>query len=190
MKKYIFVLMTCLTMFASLNAKNCGYYFGGFAGANWLHVNKVDGVSIHNDPGYILSGSWGYKFRTHTRLEAEVAYRRNKLNHLQFQNQKYGVGGFANSTTLMANLYQEIPYFNLFAVPYMGIGAGYTHLKDNVSAGGYRFKGSGNGFAWQVMAGLNLPVLKCTELGLEYRFFQGRHSAYDHSLGLALRYFY
>lgn len=164
-----------------------GYYVGAFGGANWLSFSNekkhyLKGTKF--DTGYHAGGSLGYRYSNGVRIEGEIAYRNNKLNHPEFPKK----GSHTTSITYMGNALYD---FNLYPFkPYVGVGLGYiqgqTHIKSNDGL----VKGKGSGIAGQAIAGVSYEICDKTEVGIEYRYLYARKNMNEQSLGLTVKRFF
>ena len=165
------------------------------AGATATFLNDPDSV-IHNAPTagatlFITNGlasdgfggqlAVGRSFGP-IRLEAEVG-------HSQIDAKTYNVtspivaslpqtGGDA-VTRVMANVYYDLPYAAWRLHPYLGLGVGQVgvHVKTNASRPfgppsppSQLIDDSLQGFAWQAMAGVTLPLSERWALSAQYRW--------------------
>lgn len=175
-------------------------YAGLFGGANWLRFKKVDGVHSHFKVGYAGALALGYQFNSCFRLEGEAAYRRNNFSHAKANGIRLHGKGHAETLSFMANGYLDFDTSTFCCVrPYVGVGAGYAHIKARLASdyytsdyesSGESVKGHNRGFCYQAIAGVATTICDCTDLALEYRFFSARKHANDHSVGLTLRRFF
>lgn len=199
MKKYLLgiTLLTCLLIMGKAHAltfyDQCeGPYVGAFGGANWMDVRTLHHhprVKTDFNTGYHAGLQAGYRFALPVRVEGEVSYRRNTLNHLKVDHEKFKPHMNTQTWAYMANAYYDL---NLHPElrPYVGAGVGYARTSAHVRHEDVSFKGKDDGFAYQGIAGVNYALCEKTDLGLEYRYFAGRKNVNDHSLGLAIkRYF-
>ena len=182
---------------------SCGFYVGAFGGANWLNIRKMDGFRLKSKTGYTGALSLGYKLDNGFRFEGEVGYRRNRL-HAKDRDDVFYSGydkrnhGSRYTWSYMANFlydFEEVSCYIPNVVPYVGFGLGYAHSHTDIKGHGEyskeyskeRNKKSGNGFAYQGIAGVGYRLTDTTTLGVEYRYFAGKNHTHDNAVGLALR---
>lgn len=179
----------------------CGqFYVGAFGGANWLSIGKIEGIRLKTKTGFTGAVSLGYKFDNGFRVEGEASYRRNHLDskhlakefNLDYENVK--INGSFYSWSYMANFLYDFDQVSCYipnVVPYLGFGIGYTqnhaHLKAHDQYSRDCAKASGKGIAYQGIAGVGYRLTDNTTLAAEYRYFNGKNNAHDHSVGLAIR---
>lgn len=169
------------------------FYAEVFGGGNFLQTTKRDGIRNDYRPGYIVSGSLGYRMWCGFRLEAEYAFRRNSTRRTHFFGRSFALSGHHQSSSYMANLLWELPISSLGIEcrlrPFFGGGVGYTSERLHASQETMLFNERKKGFAWQILAGLAYPVFCNTDLSLEYKFYRGRFKdIYNHSVGVGLTY--
>jgi outer membrane protein OmpA-like peptidoglycan-associated protein len=133
-----------------------GWYGRIDAGYGFEGELEVQGVGTFDlDDGWMGSGGVGYAFEGPLRLEGELSYRKSD----------YGASADAEAGAGMLNAYLDL--FDEGGVqPYVGAGLGYVHEESTAA-------GDGNGFAWQVLAGVGLPVNDRLMLDVGYRYFSG-----------------
>ena len=170
------------------------YYVEIFGGANFLQSFKRGRVTTDFETGYIVSGSVGYRWCDTLRFEAEYAYRRNSLRKIHFFSRGFNLHGHCQSSSYMANLFWDLSLWNLGChfwgiQPFIGGGIGYACQQLHAKRQGIDYRIKKNRFAWQVMTGINYPLLCNTDVSIEYKFHQGgfRH-LYSHSVGVGLKY--
>jgi len=132
---------------------------------------------IGTKPGYDFGGIVGYDFGMF-RLEAEASYRRAKVDALSSvvsNTAGTSITGHASALSFMANgLFDLGPDDGLQV--YAGGGLGYGHVTAEGAAvldpfTTFATKGSDNGFAWQLLAGVRYPITGHVDVGLKYRFY-------------------
>lgn len=188
----------------TLDCKCGNWYIGGFGGYNWVAKNgwKIPPNPVppsatnptppsttylpHFDlrqykPGYVAGGSIGYRWSNNFRLELEGSYRYNELKH------KFRHGSNHQATAVLANgIYQfrlEFLPFDMF----FGGGLGYcnTYHKHHDKSVNTR-----DGFAWQFIGGLALPVNKKIDITLEYRYFtEARARFRNNTADIGIKYY-
>jgi opacity protein-like surface antigen len=206
MKKNISVILLVLLSLMPTNAQaqdwceedfccadETNFYAKLFTGANFLQNTSISGNKASYETGYIIAGSFGYRFCSDLRVEAVYAYRRNAISKIHFVTEGSSKNGYFQTSSLMANLLWDVPLCNWDCLlgdmhPFIGGGIGYDFQKMHSSNDRIVFDQKWNHFAWQLMAGLAYPVFCNTEITLEYRFHQGGCHFQNHSIGVGLEY--
>ena len=150
---------------------------GGAVKQERADVNNPNGYD-HSDrfkTGWEAGGALGYDFG-HFRLEAEGFYDRSALRELDNPagtvNQSNGLYGRTNTVAGMGNVLFGLGHWGGIKA-YVGGGVGYarTHLIEALPESGY-VRSHVEGFAWQGLAGLTLPISHNLDLGVRYRYFR------------------
>jgi len=170
-----------------------------FGGGNWMADAGFTAIeptstshtmtwSVGGDAGWVVGGAVGYDLNDILRgwsTEVEVSYRSNQ-DHGHWASTTSAAGGgsgshgnldFDNtSLAVMANAWYEFPVAGV--APYIGggIGWGRTRFKGTYEAavgGDASFNFKNDGFAWQLGAGVNIPIKPGMTVGLGYRYFRG-----------------
>jgi opacity protein-like surface antigen len=153
--------------------------------------------AFENDPriGFVLSAAVGMHLNNvlpGLRVEGELGYRENDVNaswrsatvtSISSTPTSNSVGDLAtangsrqyqhNAFSIMANAWYDFQVAGL--KPYVGGGIGWANVEVD---GVYQSKAVGpafseSGFAWQLGAGLHLPIDEQMSLGIGYRYFSG-----------------
>lgn len=168
---------------------NDGLYVGGMAGVNFLDVHAGHHKKVGTKAGYTLGGVVGYKFCDDFRLEGEISYRNNSYKHLKYHSQKVDLSGNTKAWSFMANGYYDLPV-QWVVTPYVGAGIGYDKFCGKAASA----KVSDEGFAWQVMTGVNYDLCQGVQVNLEYKFHEAflRKNAktFDNALTLGVKKFF
>ena len=175
-----------------------GYYFRALGGAAWQEESRVNGTNITDgnlelDTGLSVAGAFGYRW-SNMRLEGFASYRQHDVdsfeaiqlvtinkntNNAQTINNidrfKTRVGGDTSTITGMVNGIIDID-FNLWVVPFVGVGLGAAHVSLNDVTGtiaGVPFDltdDSDTVFAYQGIAGLAFKVTPQVIVETQYRY--------------------
>lgn len=170
------------------------FYAEFLGGANFLQAESSGGIKSSFDAGYIVAGSFGYRWCYGLRVEAEYAFRRNDLTKIHFFGRSFSAHGHFQSSSYMANVLWDAPFCNwgcdLWNIqPFIGAGIGYDFQQIHAINEGLSFRKQKKGFAWQAIAGLKYPLFCDIDISLEYKCHQGGFSyIYNHSLGVGLTY--
>ncbi len=187
----LFLLLTCTLMGTKGYANNCcrdqQQFYAGITGGTSFVSSSLSGAKFK--PGFYVGGAFGYTCTNPFRLEAELLYQRQELDHARGGH--HGKGHL-NTWQGMANVLFECPLFCNFKV-YLGGGAGYACARGKWTSQ-YSFLGSvhhkKNGFAWQAILGLTYPICQHTDLSVEYRYFDVDSHVTNHKFGLAIRQYF
>lgn len=205
MKKPLLLLATIMNMMIADTASawccpldRCPggrFYVAGFGGYNWTAKNghKVprNPVPASNTtptdentvplphmslrkwkPGYVVGGSVGYAWNNGFHLEAEGSFRYNKR-----KGEQTSKGNHQSAAYLANAIYQ----FNIWCLPldmYFGVGGGYVNCYHR-----HHFETSDDrdGFAWQFIGGLSVPVTKRIDFTVDYRYFTEQRAKFRNS---------
>lgn len=174
-------LLLCLLLLSATPAfAQQGFYLGAFGGTNYLEDASLRAAGVRDlhvefDWGAHAGVSLGYRTgryfskskNTTGRLEIELATRSNDVNLIEVNQRLVSAGGEMRVTSLMANSWVDIRTDSIF-VPFFGIGLGAAQLVfDN--AGFVDDKDTQ--FAYQIGAGVGLPLGHHWLLDLGYRYF-------------------
>lgn len=193
MKKIFYSLsaLTSLLLVSSLEARQCclpksGAYISGFGGVSAYNGESKKGgfSSKWRSQGYLAGAAVGYRFEQPYRLEAELAHRYNEIKKGTVEGpmgKELRIKGHKATTTAMANGYLDLCCSPSFT-PYVGVGAGYAYDRGTVKGGETKVKGRKSGFASQYMAGVNVPVSRDLDVGVEYRYLLLNKNGNNHGL--------
>lgn len=209
MRKFL-LLLTALASAGTMSGAE-GPYVQLFGGANWgniSHGSKFQPAEVDFQTGYVVGCSLGYRIWYNFRLEGEYAYRHNKIKIAQTETDNDIVTrlkstGKVDCSTGMANLLWDIPIGEYGFNPYIGGGIGYAwnafrssdHV-DVVSNGATskvripKGKHNNNGFAWQIIGGISVPLTLCIDLGIEYRYCKLTEHMRNQSVVVASKYLF
>jgi opacity protein-like surface antigen len=116
-----------------------------------------EGVSGDVDlkPGFLVGAAGGVALGNGLRLELEGLYDQNKLKHTDVKNM---------NATAFANVLYD---FNVGGMtPYVGAGVGYSST--SLKQGGDSIHDQGT--AWQLRAGVTVPVNEVLSVDIGYRY--------------------
>jgi len=190
----LFASTAIATAALALPADAGNFYVRMFGGANWVADAGFTAISptqssdtmtfsVGGDTGWVVGGAVGYDLNEILRgwsTEVEVSYRSNQDKGHWFSTtggSTHGNVDFDNtSLAVMANAWYEFPIAGVS--PYIGGGIGWARSRfkgtyDAASASDASFDFKNDGFAWQLGAGVNIPVQQGVTVGLGYRYFRG-----------------
>jgi len=189
MKNILFICSAILALTYTTAVKaDEGFYAGAFGGANWLDISS----HVEMKTGFLVGGSIGCKWCNGLRVEGELGYRRNKLNHFKVDHEKLALSGHVRTWSYMANAFYELP-IDFCLKPYVGAGVGYANQRANmnrINEDRVHAKNNKNGFAYQLIAGVAYPICDTIDLDLEYRYFRGREHTNNNSVALGMKYMF
>lgn len=149
-----------------------------------------NGIAVKHKTGFDLDFIAGYDLGL-VRAEAELGWKRAVPNGvsvapaIQFNNTgPLTIDGRTNVRSAMANLLLDFGSDDALQV-YAGGGVGLARVSlNNVIAGpgvpaGRGVSGSDRSFAWQLIAGMRVPVSYNVDLGLKYRYFRSEVDLQD-----------
>ena len=199
-RKTLLATVAAATLVAIPAANAGNYYVNVAGGANWLGDNafsvstsatsQFTTFEFGNDPriGFVISAAVGMNLNTvlpGLRVEGEIAYRENDVDAIWVSSTTTSAVPDALATSngsvqyqhsafsIMANAWYDFQVAGL--KPYVGGGLGWAEAQVD---GVYPSKAVSNtfsesGFAWQLGAGLHLPIDERHTLGIGYRYFSG-----------------
>lgn len=153
-----------------------------------VNVSRTDIASTSYKMGYDVDVIGGYDFGMF-RLEGELGYKRAKMKNrtvnssfvtaintgagttFSTTNSTFTTFGLPNRTSVYSAMVNALADFggNTGIGGYVGAGAGYASV--------HQFTGSKSGFAWQLIAGVYMPISDNIDVGLKYRYFNaGRNN--------------
>ncbi len=160
-------------------------------------------TTVDRSLGGAFIAAVGYGFESGLRVEGEVGFRINGLNHITLDsvdlainppgingNLPIGIGTGLNGDTkvlsFMANLAYDF-HTDMGLRPYIGAGAGVALLFTDASitvpllGDVSLIDDTAIAFAYQAMAGVDYPISTNWTVGLEYRFFGTLSPTYNDS---------
>jgi opacity protein-like surface antigen len=160
-----------------------------------IDSTEVNNARFKHKNGYDVDAVIGYDFGRF-RLEGEGAYKRAGLRSItstgfDVDNGTAGVqttaniGGHVNVKSIMANGLLDLGHDQGVSF-YAGGGVGYGNAKlsDTVGAANPYYNDSHGGFAWQLIAGLRVPVSPGVDVGVKYRYFNLDKLHYNNFAGV------
>jgi opacity protein-like surface antigen len=181
MKRIGLILMFLLLSQAAFAAENTGFYVGisgGYVIPQTLTItpkdSDTDKFDATLDNGYFVGvkSGWNTPF-TNRVMAMEIEY--NYIRH-NFDNSKYipeigTLDGTIGVHALLFNLKARYPEGKIH--PYAGGGLGWSivQLGDLTTGYGHIVKGDiGNGFCWQLLAGVDFDITPNVGVGIGYKY--------------------
>jgi outer membrane protein W len=178
-------MLTPLAAMAAESDTSPGVYVELFGGASMLGgqpLNLTPTVGARANGKVDIGGGWlgggavGYPITDNIRVEAEVAYRRNKVKSATATGLTAVNGGDYASLTLMGNALLDMGRFETdYAVfrPYVGAGVGFVEEIDIDLKGGASSEFDQGGlFAYQFLAGVRWRYGSGAIAGLGVRYLK------------------
>ena len=171
------ILVFCLATFllftsvSTAPAKEAGPLyigvFGGYVKPNDLEVENSADVSLKD--GWAIGAKAGYIFPQVKWLAAELEYF-----YLAKQDiDQSGTDGDFSAHNIMANLLVRYPEGPIH--PFVGVGIGWSWATFKENSPGVSIDETDNGFAWQILAGVNFQVTPNWSADLAYRYFSSEY---------------
>ncbi|MBI1212733.1 MAG: outer membrane beta-barrel protein [Alphaproteobacteria bacterium] len=181
-KATLLAAAAAISLGASANAASNGWYAGLEGGGAWL--DDLGGretctaclptrfhFDISTDAGWAILGTVGYEW-DQWRLEGEIGYRRNDMNHISFRTIGSSTSplGDLGQFTLMANMLYDVPLGDRFSLA-LGAGVGFDRISfDWPIFGANGWSDDEWKFAWQGIAGLNYSLGPNCDIFVNYRY--------------------
>jgi opacity protein-like surface antigen len=137
-------------------------------------------LRAHNATGFGASAYVGTHLGYGFRLEGELAYHHLTLDSLNIAGvPQAGRHGYQQIVAPMANLYWDPPIPEFVVHPFIGAGAGGAYVDAHDSVGGAQIIGTDQWhFAYQLLAGVALPLSQTSRLTGLYRYFRVEDAGY------------
>jgi opacity protein-like surface antigen len=165
------------------------FYLSLHGGVGWLEDTSLDYVNgaapgrhVSFDPGWTVLGAAGFQVTPWWRTEIEFGGRGNGVRNI---SPGANPGGSVQANTLMLNGYLDIPIQGP-VTPYVGAGFGKAWISHSLAVDGATLTPGNTSWpwAWQVMAGANMPIAPRWTVGAEYRFLGIQRGLFQDAAGL------
>lgn len=169
------VLVFCLATFilftsvSTVPAKEAGPVyvgvFGGYVIPSDLRIEDGGSQDVSLKKSWAIGAKVGYiipQARGWLAAELEYFYLTNQNIDVQ------GIDGDFSAHNVMANILWRYPEGKIH--PYLGGGLGWSEGSIEVMSAGRAINANGNGFAWQLLAGLNFEITPNLSADLAYRY--------------------
>jgi opacity protein-like surface antigen len=154
-----------------------------------------DGITLEHKSGLDLDFVLGYDFGIF-RVEGELGHKRAHLEDVQVRPAVFtttgrpAAEGRTQALSAMANLLLDFgPDEGLQVFAGGGVGAARFDVDGRITGPGVPLSagvfGKDRSLAWQLLAGIRLPVNYNVDLGLKYRFFNSKIDLEETNNGLA-----
>ncbi|NQU46086.1 MAG: porin family protein [Chlorobium sp.] len=156
-------------------ASAADHYVSGNAGITWMNDVDYAGHKAEMEAGFALFGAIGCDYGN-TRLEGELGYVQNDVDKVDGANGS----GDISVISLMANGYYDIDTGGGIE-PYVTAGVGFAqgHAESITNFGTW----NETTLAWQVGAGVAVPVADNVMVDLRYRYFDTTDMLDDTNIG-------
>lgn len=184
MKRTLAALLLTLSPCFAFSDSN--WYGSLFGGVNFLDFCSRD-YQVDLRTGFAFSISAGYVFPSCLILEVEGSQRYNSIKEARFGEEPLTIDGHVSSTALLGNCLYSCKFFKpylLSLTPYFGFGLGFVNNQVKLKNEIFHKKATQNSFAAQVILGLFKKINPYWDVSLEYRFFDSRLNAREHTLGV------
>jgi len=163
MKKHVSMLASALIAAGTFSAPAFAaeHYVSGNVGISWINeVGAVSGPNLETDVGLNLLGAIGCDYGTY-RLEAEGGYQHNDIKN----------SGAIKVLSLLGNGYYSFDAGGVKPYVTAGVGLADVRLRDVRLGTPVRYSDNETTFAYQIGAGVEIPIAKKVMLDARYRYF-------------------
>jgi opacity protein-like surface antigen len=201
MKKVLLILLL-LAIFVgfSVSTSFADLYISGNIGSVILNDadidNDGDDGELAFDSGILATFAVGTAIGSAGRVEAEIGYRQNDLDKMEFDDKgsfSLEDGGDVTATFLMGNGYYDFKNGSHFT-PFIGGGLGFANVEYDLDS--MDGKEDDNVMAYQLILGVGFAATEQLSIDLQYRYFATADPEIDgsdveyqtHNIMLGLRY--
>lgn len=103
-----------------------------------------------------------------SRFELEGTYLSNEVNRLSYAGFELPANFDLRTKALMVNYLKEVPFGSATGYFGGGIGWGWTTMDGDIDT--ILYDSSDDGFAWQLIAGIDIPITERLALFTQYRY--------------------
>lgn len=161
--------------------------------------------TVDYQDGFGVAGFLGWVLNDDFRLEVEAGFRDANLNSVLItrndfdslsDGHSYSVNGRAEGGAFMSNLYYDIHFLgDIGVLPWVGAGIGASYVDYAISSdintlNGTTVLSAKNGawaFAYQLMAGITVPLADGISGSVGYRFFETADFDYVDNFGVSFQ---
>lgn len=151
------------------------YYAELYSGFSIVPEQGISGGGLAGDvsfgPGFHVGGAVGARISDHLRSELSLGYRQSDVDEIDGPGIRLEGAGDAGVFTAMANGYVDL-LPDAAVIPYVGagIGVGVVSINSDNDASLLVVDDSDVVFAWNLMAGVGVPVTDHFSITLGYRY--------------------
>jgi len=168
-------------------AQDPGAYISGGAGWSLPQDSDFSGGGVSSAD---LENGWngvlglGYGFASGFRGEVEGGYHRNNVDDIN----GVSASGHFRAWSLMGNVYYDFRNMLGSVTPYVGAGLGgaRVHADGITPVGASSVSDDDTSLAWQLMAGVAMPLAEQLEGTLGYRYFAAPNLDYNTAAGASI----
>ncbi|HWQ25548.1 MAG TPA: outer membrane beta-barrel protein [Chlorobaculum sp.] len=163
MKKHFSMLASALIAAGTFSAPAfaADHYVSGNVGISWINeVGAVSGPHLETDSGINLLAAIGCDYGNY-RLEAEAGYQHNDFK----------TSGAIKVLSLLGNGYYTVDAGGVKPYITAGVGLADVRLRDIRLGTPFRYSDSEATFAYQIGAGVEIPIARQVMLDARYRYF-------------------
>ncbi len=171
----IALIVSVSAVFLGMSAQAEGFYLAFATGASVIPDQDISGGGLSGevsaDAGYHVGGAVGIHMNEHLRGEVNLSYREADIDTITGPGISLEGAGTVGAFAALANV-----YFDLLpeapVIPFLGagIGLGVVTVDSDSGATVLIVDDSSVEFAWNVLAGLTVPVTDRFSLLLAYRY--------------------
>jgi len=181
------MLCPVLALAKPLNANRYnGSYIGIIGGPAFMpSLSEKDSSdsSIKKDmkTGYIFGVETGWKINRF-RLALELVYTKSDIKNLKIEGATYtDVKGNIKAYPLLFNAYYDLDFFSQRWIPYIGIGIGSIHVKEDTRStfNSYEIKEDADVIGAQGIVGMMYHINQAVSASLDYRYLITEKKDYD-----------
>jgi opacity protein-like surface antigen len=190
--------LAALGLAGAASAQDTGPYLllgSGFGIVGDLETDLgPDTADIEYDDAGLADLSLGWRVLRHLRLEANVNYRQHHIANVDGE----GLDGFAHKGDLhvlgaLGNVIVDYPLGAQierdslpYGIPYVGVGVGMLWTKPRAelrTTPERKIRGEGTEFAWNVLAGVDVPLTRRVGLQIGYRYLESLDQSWKLRVG-------
>ena len=189
---------TALSAWAEEPVAETGPYLligSGFSvvGQQETKLGAVDADIEYADAG-LADLSLGYRVLPHLRIEANLNYRQHHIENIDSEGPtEFGHKGDIHAIGALGNVLVDYPLGRQierdsipFVIPYAGVGVGVLWTKPRAelrTVPEQKIRGESAEFAWNVLAGVDIPVTRRTGLQIGYRYLESLDQSWNLRVG-------
>jgi len=154
----------------------------------------ADDADIEYDDAGLAELSLGYRVHSHVRVEANLNYRQHHIENIDFEGPtEVSHKGDIHAIGALANVLVDYPLGRQIErdsipilVPYAGVGVGVLWTKPRAelrTTPEQKIRGESAEFAWNVLAGVEIPITRRAGLQIGYRYLESLDQSWNLRIG-------